>query len=58
MLGLLALTNQATASLDASFMEGNNLDAGAIAGSKYIKNPICCISVMKESPHVLSSNVR
>ena len=29
-----ALTNQATASLDASFMEGNNLDAGAIAGTK------------------------
>ncbi len=52
-----ALTNQATASLDASFMEGNNLDAGAIAGSKYIKNPIsAAISVMKESPHVLLSS--
>ena len=35
-----ALTNQETASLDASFMEGDNLDAGAVAGSKYIKNPI------------------
>ena len=34
------LTNNETVSLDASFMEGNNLNAGAIAGSKYIKNPI------------------
>ena len=32
--------NEETASLDASFMEGYNLNAGAIAGSKYIKNPI------------------
>ena len=52
-----ALTNQETASLDASFMEGDNLDAGAIAGSKYIKNPItAAISVMQESPHVLLSS--
>ena len=52
-----ALTNQETASLDASFMEGYNLDAGAIAGSKYIKNPItAAISVMQESPHVLLSS--
>ena len=52
-----ALTNQETASLDASFMVGDNLDAGAIAGSKYIKNPItAAISVMQESPHVLLSS--
>ena len=52
-----ALTNQETASLDASFMEGDNLEAGALAGSKYIKNPIsAAISVMQESPHVLLSS--
>ena len=50
------LTNNETVSLDASFMEGNNLNAGAIAGSKYIKNPImAAISVMEDSPHVLLS---
>ena len=52
-----ALTNEETASLDASFMEGDNLNAGAIAGSKYIKNPIsAAISVMEDSPHVLLSS--
>jgi len=52
-----ALTNKETASLDASFMEGENLNAGAIAGSKYIKNPIiAAISVMEDSPHVLLSS--
>ena len=51
------LTNDETASLDASFMEGSNLNAGAIAGSKYIKNPIsAAISVMEDSPHVLLSS--
>ena len=51
------LTNNETVSLDASFMEGNNLNAGAIAGSKYIKNPImAAISVMEDSPHVLLSS--
>ena len=52
-----ALTNEETASLDASFMEGENLNAGAIAGSKHIKNPIiAAISVMEDSPHVLLSS--
>ena len=52
-----ALTYNETASLDASFMEGENLNAGAIAGSKYIKNPIsAAISVMEDSPHVLLSS--
>ena len=47
------LTNDETVSLDASFMEGSKLNAGAIAGSKYIKNPIsAAISVMDDSPHV------
>ena len=51
------LTNDETVSLDASFMEGSNLNAGAIAGSKYIKNPIsAAISVMDDSPHVLLSS--
>ena len=50
------LTNDETVSLDASFMEGANLNAGAIAGSKYVKNPIsAAISVMEDSPHVLLS---
>ena len=52
-----ALTNEETASLDASFMEGENLNAGAIAGSKYIKDPIiAAISVMEDSQHVLLSS--
>jgi len=51
------LTNDETVSLDASFMEGSNLNAGAIAGSKYIKNPIsAAISVMEDSPHVFLSS--
>ena len=51
------LTNDETVSLDASFMEGSNLNAGAIAGSQYIKNPIsAAISVMNDSPHVLLSS--
>lgn len=51
------LTNNETVSLDASYMEGANLNAGAIAGSKYIKNPIsAAISVMEDSPHVLLSS--
>ena len=38
-------------------MEGANLNAGAIAGSKYVKNPIsAAISVMEDSPHVLLSS--
>ncbi len=42
--------------LDASFMEGKNLNAGAISGSKRIKNPIsAAIKVMNSSPHVMLS---
>lgn len=51
------LTNDERVSLDASFMNGENLNAGAIAGSSYIKNPIsAAIAVMDESPHVLLSS--
>ena len=51
------LTNDESVSLDASFMDGSNLNAGAIAGSRYIKNPIsAAISVMEDSPHVLLSS--
>ncbi|MGC6423209.1 MAG: isoaspartyl peptidase/L-asparaginase family protein [Flavobacteriaceae bacterium] len=42
--------------LDASFMDGTRLDAGAIAGARTIKNPIsAAIKVMSESPHVMLS---
>ena len=42
--------------LDASFMEGENLNAGAISGSKKIKNPIStAIKVMNSSSHVMLS---
>ena len=42
--------------LDASFMEGKNLHAGAISGSKKIKNPIStAIKVMNSSSHVMLS---
>ena len=40
--------------LDASFMEGKTLNAGAIVGVKTIKNPIsAAIKVMENSPHVM-----
>jgi beta-aspartyl-peptidase (threonine type) len=42
--------------LDASIMEGKNLNAGAIAGVKDIKNPIeAARTVMEKSEHVLLS---
>lgn len=42
--------------LDASIMEGKNLNAGAIAGIKDIKNPIAAArAVMEKSDHVLLS---
>lgn len=51
------LTNDERVSLDASFMDGENLNAGAIAGSSYVKNPIsAAIAVMEKSPHVLLSS--
>ena len=40
--------------MDASIMEGNTLNAGAVAGVSHIKNPINLARlVMEKSPHVL-----
>ena len=48
------LDERGEASLDASFMSGKDLNAGAIAGVKKIKNPIlAAYSVMKNTPQVL-----
>jgi beta-aspartyl-peptidase (threonine type) len=50
------LTADETIELDASFMNGATLDAGAISGIKTIKNPIsAAIKVMENSPHVMLS---
>ena len=50
------LTSDGTAELDASFMDGETLNAGAVAGITNIKNPIsAAIAVMEKSPYVLSS---
>ena len=50
------LTSNETIELDASFMNGSNLDAGAISGVSTIKNPIsAAIKVMENSPHVMLS---
>lgn len=44
--------------LDASIMEGKNLNAGAIAGVKDIKNPITAArAVMENSEHVMLSGM-
>jgi L-asparaginase / beta-aspartyl-peptidase len=48
------LTHAGEAELDASIMDGATLKAGAIAGTKTIKNPIAAArKVMDNSPHVL-----
>ena len=50
------LTAQGHASLDASFMDGRTLNAGAISGVSHIKNPIStAIAVMEKSSHVMLS---
>lgn len=50
------LTADGHASLDASFMDGKTLNAGAISGVSYIKHPIsAAIAVMEKSPHVMLS---
>lgn len=49
-------TNDGTNEMDASIMDGNSLNAGAVAGVKHIKNPIdAAIEVMNNSPHVMMS---
>ena len=50
------LNAEGSIELDASFMRGDNLDAGAISGVKTIKHPIsAAIQVMEVSPHVMLS---
>ena len=47
-------THAETNEMDASIMEGENLNAGAVAGVSTIKNPISAARlVMEKSPHVL-----
>ena len=42
--------------MDASIMDGSNLEAGAVAGVHTVKNPILAArAVMEQSPHVLLS---
>lgn len=49
-------TNEGINELDASIMDGSNLDAGAVAGVTTVKNPInLAREVMSNSPHVMLS---
>lgn len=49
-------TSEGKNELDASIMDGSNLNAGAVAGVGDIKNPIsAAIMVMNESEHVMLS---
>ena len=51
------LTSDGTVELDASFMDGETLNAGAVAGITNVKNPIsAAIAVMEKSPYVLLSS--
>ncbi|HSH50971.1 MAG TPA: isoaspartyl peptidase/L-asparaginase [Bacteroidales bacterium] len=47
-------THESTNEMDASIMDGSNLNGGAVAGVGDIKNPIsAAIKVMNESEHVM-----
>lgn len=47
------LTTDGRAQLDAGIMDGETLQAGAVAGVERIKNPIALARRVLESPHVL-----
>src|SRR5690242_12472980 len=47
------LTAEGRAELDAGIMDGQSLQAGAVAGVTRIKNPILLARMVLESPHVL-----
>jgi len=48
------LTNTGTVEMDASIMDGSNLDAGAVAAVKRIRHPIeAARHVLHDSPHVM-----
>jgi beta-aspartyl-peptidase (threonine type) len=50
-------THEGTNELDASIMQGSDLNAGAVAGVKRIKNPIVAARmVMEKSPHVMMAS--
>ena len=49
-------THAGTHEMDAAIMDGSNLQAGAVAGVKHVKNPISAARlVMEKTPHVLLS---
>jgi len=49
-------THDAGHELDASLMEGKTREAGAVAGTKHVKNPILLArKILEESPHVILS---
>ncbi len=48
------LTNEGSVEMDASIMDGANLDAGAVASIKGVRHPIkAARHVMTDSPHVM-----
>lgn len=48
------LTHNGTVEMDAAMMEGRDLNAGAVAGVKHVKNPITLAHrVLQHSPHVM-----
>lgn len=50
------MTSEGRHELDASVMDGSNLNAGAVAGVTTVKNPLrAAMAVMQNSPHVLLS---
>lgn len=52
------LSNEEIVEMDASIMNGNNLNAGAISGVRTIKNPISAARlVMEKSDHVFLSGI-